>query len=77
MEFTARHAGTARFSMSRSSREALRPGLAPRERGQQPRSDADERERKALVRIQRILLISRICSSAGTPPRRTSPDDIL
>ena len=33
MEFTARHAGTARFSLSRSSREALTPGPAPRERG--------------------------------------------
>ena len=46
MEFTARHAGAARFSLSRSSREGCR-------------------------------VISRICSSAGTPPRRTSPDDIL
>ncbi len=46
MEFTARHAGAARFSLSRSSREGC-------------------------------WVISRICSSAGTPPRRTSPDDIL
>ena len=33
MEFTAGHAGSARFSLSRSSREALTPGPAPRERG--------------------------------------------